>query len=106
MILMRLKSCLSSVQRKAGIIMRSMMLNSGIMGMEKDAVLCWLAVWADSPSDAWGFKNDVRTGIITEFRRKNIEIHSISSRVSFISEGKEHSVSDAEVNIRSNTDFK
>ena len=77
-----------------------------IMGMEKDAVLCWLAVWADSPSDAWGFKNDVRTGIITEFRRKNIEIHSISNRVSFTAEGKEYSVSDAEINIKSNTDFK
>ena len=54
-----------------------------IMGMEKDAVLCWLAVWADSPADAWGFKNDARTSIITEFLKEGIEIHSINNRINF-----------------------
>ena len=54
-----------------------------IMGMEKDAVLCWLAVWSESPADAWGFKNDVRTNIITEFRKEGIEIHSINNRINF-----------------------
>ena len=52
-----------------------------IMDMEKDSVKCWLAVWAESPADAWAFKNDLRTNLITEFRKNGIEIHSVSSRI-------------------------
>ena len=52
-----------------------------IMDMEKDSVKCWLAVWADSPADAWAYKNDLRTNLITEFRKAGIEIHSFSNKI-------------------------
>ncbi len=56
-----------------------------IMDMEKDSVKCWVAAWANSPADAWGIKNDMRTSLITEFRKNSIEIHSISSRIDLVS---------------------
>ena len=52
-----------------------------IMDMDKDSVKCWLAVWADSPAEAWGFKNDLRTNLITEFRKEGIEIQSFSNKI-------------------------
>lgn len=47
-----------------------------IMEMDKEGLLCWLAVWAASPSDAWTLKNDVRTRLVKEFRRHGITIHA------------------------------
>ena len=46
-----------------------------VMTMEKDAYKCWLAAWADSPASAWELGNDVRTILITEFQKFNIQSH-------------------------------
>jgi len=43
-----------------------------VMRMEKDAICCWIAAWADTPSAAWALKNDVRTRIVSELRSRGI----------------------------------
>ncbi|MBD3273787.1 MAG: mechanosensitive ion channel [Candidatus Marinimicrobia bacterium] len=47
-----------------------------VMGMDKEAVKCWVAGWTDSPSDAWLFKVEVRKRLITEFGKKGIKSHA------------------------------
>ena len=48
-----------------------------IMGMEKDAILCWCGCWADSPADAWYLKADVRSKLIKAFIKEGITTHSM-----------------------------
>jgi small-conductance mechanosensitive channel len=43
-----------------------------VMRMEKDAIGCWLAAWAETPAKAWALKNDVRTKVLSEFRHRGI----------------------------------
>ncbi len=45
-----------------------------VMGIEKDSIHCWLAAWSDNPSDAWELKNDMRTNILLEFRKQDIQL--------------------------------
>lgn len=47
-----------------------------IMGMEKEAVKCWIAGWTDSPADAWLFKVEVRKRLMTEFSKVGIKSHA------------------------------
>jgi len=46
-----------------------------VMDMEERGYKCWLAVWANSPVDAWELGNDVRTGLILKFRELGIKAH-------------------------------
>jgi len=46
-----------------------------VMDLEKDAVKCWIAAWADGPADAWGLKNDMRTQIIKDLQKDKISFH-------------------------------
>ncbi len=46
-----------------------------IMEMGKDSVRCWIAAWADSPTDAWELGNDIRTGLLRAFRKGRIKAH-------------------------------
>ncbi|QDU40944.1 Miniconductance mechanosensitive channel MscM precursor [Maioricimonas rarisocia] len=46
-----------------------------VMEMGKEGIRCWVAAWADSPSDGWSLANDVRTELIGTLRRKGIETH-------------------------------
>ena len=43
-----------------------------VINIEKDAICCWLAAWADTPSSAWGLKHDMRTYLLREFRKQRI----------------------------------
>ena len=36
---------------------------------------CWLAAWANAPSDAWYLRNDMRTGLVRELSRAGIATH-------------------------------
>ncbi|MEZ5978468.1 MAG: mechanosensitive ion channel family protein [Planctomycetota bacterium] len=45
-----------------------------VIGIEKDAIRCWVAAWVDTPSDAWALTNDVRTELLREFRRRGIPL--------------------------------
>ena len=45
-----------------------------VVRIEKDAICCWLAAWADSPSAGWGLANDVRTHLLREFRARDIPL--------------------------------
>lgn len=46
-----------------------------VMEMGKEGVRCWVAAWADSPSDGWSLANDIRTELIGALRRKGIDTH-------------------------------
>ena len=47
-----------------------------IMGMEKDAIKCWVTSWTKSPTDAWYLKIDVRERLIEKFQEEGIKTHS------------------------------
>ncbi len=46
-----------------------------VMETGKDGVRCWIAAWADNPSDAWNLTNDMRTGIASRMQRLGIPPH-------------------------------
>lgn len=48
-----------------------------IMGMEKDAIHCWAGAWADSPSDAWMLRSDMRDGLIRAFAAEGIKTQAM-----------------------------
>jgi len=52
-----------------------------VMELQKEGILCWIAAWADTPSDSWTLQSDVRKGLITGFQQHNIATHL--SRVEF-----------------------
>jgi len=45
-----------------------------VIRIEKDAVCCWIAAWANTPSGAWALTNDVRTELLRDFRRHGIPL--------------------------------
>ncbi len=46
-----------------------------IINMEKDCFKCWLAAWADGPSDAWELKHDMRIKLIKKFNEYGIKLN-------------------------------
>jgi small-conductance mechanosensitive channel len=46
-----------------------------IMEMAEKGYRCWVAAWADSPSDAWELRNDIRTEMIRSFNVAGIKAH-------------------------------
>ncbi len=47
-----------------------------VMGMEKEAVKCWLAMWVDNPADAWSIRTEVGQALTDEFNRLGIKTHT------------------------------
>ena len=43
-----------------------------VMDMHRDSIRCWIAAWADSPSDAWALSHDVRTELVRAFQEHGI----------------------------------
>ncbi len=43
-----------------------------VIRIEKDAICCWVAAWADTPSAAWSLTNDIRTDLLRELRRRGV----------------------------------
>ena len=48
-----------------------------VMDMDKEGYKCWLASWAADPGTAWALRNDLRTRLIKEFKKNNIQYHSL-----------------------------
>ncbi|MFW6366811.1 MAG: mechanosensitive ion channel family protein [Spirochaetota bacterium] len=46
-----------------------------IMEMTKEGILCWLAAWANSATDAWYLKHDMRTELIRQLQQHGIQTH-------------------------------
>jgi small-conductance mechanosensitive channel len=46
-----------------------------VMEMGKEGIRCWIAAWADGPSDGWMLTHDIRTEMVREFRRRGIHSH-------------------------------
>jgi small-conductance mechanosensitive channel len=46
-----------------------------VMEMGKEGVRCWVAAWADTPSDAWQLGHDIRTELVRRFRDSSIRTH-------------------------------
>lgn len=45
-----------------------------VIRIDKDAICCWVAAWADTPSGAWVLTNDIRTELLRELRRRGIPL--------------------------------
>jgi small-conductance mechanosensitive channel len=52
-----------------------------IMELARDAVQCWAAAWADSPSDSWMLGVHMRTEIILGLRQHGIRAHGFHHHV-------------------------
>lgn len=46
-----------------------------VMELEKDSIKCWLAAWADNPSDAWELRNDMRTSLLKKLQQEKVSFH-------------------------------
>lgn len=49
--------------------------------MEKDSVECWVASWADNPSDAWELRSDMRKYVHQGLRKAGIRFHSFNANL-------------------------
>jgi hypothetical protein len=47
------------------------------MGLERDAIRCWVAGWADTPGDGWVLAADIRTALANELRERGIASHGL-----------------------------
>lgn len=46
-----------------------------VMELAPEGMRCWLAAWANTPSEAWYLRNDMRTGLVRELRKHGIRTH-------------------------------
>ncbi|PIK13621.1 mechanosensitive ion channel domain-containing protein [Halobacteriovorax sp. JY17] len=46
-----------------------------VMELEKDSIKCWVAAWADNPSDAWELRNDMRTNLLKKLQQERVSFH-------------------------------
>ena len=46
-----------------------------VMGLEKEAVKCWLAMWTSSPADAWSIRTEVGQALTNELSERGIKTH-------------------------------
>ena len=47
-----------------------------VMELGERGVQCWVAAWADTPSEAWGLKHDVRTALAKRLQQAGIPAHA------------------------------
>lgn len=47
-----------------------------ILEMAREGVRCWVAAWADTPSQAWQLAHDTRTALVETFQREGIAAHA------------------------------
>lgn len=52
-----------------------------IMGVEKDAVRCWIAGWAESPAQAWTLSHETRRSIVHKLQAAGIRLHRFDHRI-------------------------
>ena len=46
-----------------------------VMGMEENAIKCWVAGWVNSPADAWQLNSDIREALSKRFKELEITPH-------------------------------
>lgn len=51
-----------------------------VMGMEKESVKCWLAMWTASPADAWTICVDIRRSLVQKLNSAGIKAHAYHHR--------------------------
>jgi len=49
-----------------------------VMGTQEQSVRCWIAAWAETPSQAWGLKTDIRRALSDAFRKRGIWSHQLN----------------------------
>lgn len=45
------------------------------METARDAICCWLAAWAETPSSAWSLKHDMRGRLVRDFQKHGVRTH-------------------------------
>ena len=46
-----------------------------LVDLERDAVRCWVAAWANTPSEAWALTHDIRTELVRALQIEGITTH-------------------------------
>lgn len=54
-----------------------------VMDLEKTAIKCWIAGWANTPARAWALKADTNKTLAQALRREKIEFHLPRSELQF-----------------------
>lgn len=54
-----------------------------VMNIEKDAIECWVAGWAESPAQAWALKASTRRLLVNRLNRENINYQLSRSHISY-----------------------
>lgn len=52
-----------------------------IQGMAEHSYRCWVAAWADTPSNAWMLRHQTRERLLREFRARGIRAHGMRHEV-------------------------
>lgn len=48
-----------------------------VMDLQKDAIKCWVAAWADTPGDAWELRHEIRMELLKELKANGIGTHQM-----------------------------
>ncbi len=48
-----------------------------VIEMQKDAIKCWLAAWADNPSNAWELRHDMRMQVTKYLKNEGIAFQKV-----------------------------
>lgn len=51
-----------------------------VMETNKEGVVCWMAAWADTPTDGWYLKADMRAGLMRAFQENGLPTHCFHFR--------------------------
>ena len=46
-----------------------------VMRVGRDSIRCWLAAWVDNPTAAWEIRDQMRKGLVKEFRKHGISLN-------------------------------
>jgi small-conductance mechanosensitive channel len=52
-----------------------------VMELGERGVKCWVAAWANTPSQAWELKHEIRTALAQALRRRGIQCHAYHHEV-------------------------
>ena len=74
----KVENIAKKVATEANYFNRSEEPSFWVMDMQKDAIQCWLAAWADNPSDAWELRNILRTDLIKALQKEGIKFHKMN----------------------------
>ena len=75
--LIKVEQIAKDVAKKSSYFNQSDTPKFWVMDLQKDAIKCWIAAWADNPGDAWELRHDIRMGLLKELKANGIGTHQM-----------------------------